>query len=263
MLTDEQWRKIEPLLPKRRKNPKGGRPPADDRLCLEGILWILRTGARWKDLPAIYPDPSTCWRRLRGWGEDEGTQGHVASLSLRARRAGHPQLGRGICRRNVCAGKKRGAAVGKTKRGKGTKYLVVVDGQGIPLGSHTDSASPAEVRLLDKVMADIRVPKKGPGRPRTNPTRVIGDKGYDSKLARNCMRQKGVNLLVPYRKNNKNVNRQDDRLWDRYRRRYIVERTFAWMGTFRRLIIRYENHISMFVAFLQLAFAFITMRKCL
>ena len=154
-------------------------------------------------------------------------------------------------------------AVGKTKRGKGTRYLVVVDGQGIPLGSHTDSASPAEVRLLDKVMADIRVPKKGPGRPRTNPTRVIGDKGYDSKLARNCMRQKGVNLLVPYRKNNKNVNRQDDRLWDRYRRRYIVERTFAWMGTFRRLIIRYENHISMFVAFLQLAFAFITMRKCL
>ena len=71
MLTDEQWRKIEPLLPKRRKNPKGGRPPADDRLCLEGILWILRTGARWKDLPAIYPDPSTCWRRLRGWGETE------------------------------------------------------------------------------------------------------------------------------------------------------------------------------------------------
>ena len=82
--------------------------------------------------------------------------------------------------------KKGARQSGKPKGAKGTKYLVVVDGQGIPLGSHTDSASPAEVRLLDKVMADIRVPKKGPGRPRTRPKRVIGDKGYDSKLARNA-----------------------------------------------------------------------------
>ena len=69
MLTDEQWAKIEPFIPKRPKNPKGGRPPADDRLCFEGILWILKTGARWKDLPDIYPHPSTCWRRLKLWSE--------------------------------------------------------------------------------------------------------------------------------------------------------------------------------------------------
>ena len=55
-----------------------------------------------------------------------------------------------------------------TKRGKGTKCLVLVDGQGIPLGSHTDSASPAEITLLDKVIGEIR-PKRGPGRPRTRP----------------------------------------------------------------------------------------------
>jgi transposase len=71
MLTDEQWSKIEPLIPKRPKNPKGGRPWADDRACFEGILWILKTGARWKDLPAEYPHPSTCWRRLRQWYEDD------------------------------------------------------------------------------------------------------------------------------------------------------------------------------------------------
>ena len=58
--------------------------------------------------------------------------------------------------------------------------MVVVDGQGIPLGSHTDSASPAEIRLLEKVMADIKVPKKGPGRPETRPKRVIGDKAYEA-----------------------------------------------------------------------------------
>ena len=71
MLTDEQWSKIEPLIPKRPKNRKGGRPPADDRLVFEGILWILKTGARWKDLPDQYPHPSTCWRRLRQWYEDD------------------------------------------------------------------------------------------------------------------------------------------------------------------------------------------------
>lgn len=66
-LTDAQWNKIEPLLPKRKRTPKGGRKPADDRLCLEGILWVLRSGARWKDLPKRFPSPSTCWRRLQEW----------------------------------------------------------------------------------------------------------------------------------------------------------------------------------------------------
>ena len=71
MLTDEQWKKIEPLIPKAGPRPKGGRPRADDRMVFEGILWILKTGARWKDLPDRYPHPSTCWRRLRQWYEDD------------------------------------------------------------------------------------------------------------------------------------------------------------------------------------------------
>ena len=69
MLTDGQWRKIEPLLPKLRKSKRGGRPRADSRRVLEGILWIARSGARWQDLPAEYPSPATCWRRLRDWEE--------------------------------------------------------------------------------------------------------------------------------------------------------------------------------------------------
>lgn len=69
-INDEQWKWIEPLLPKPRKG-RVGRPQADNREVLEGILWILRKGARWKDLPSRYPSPSTCWRRLRLW-EDEG-----------------------------------------------------------------------------------------------------------------------------------------------------------------------------------------------
>src|SRR5437879_4183312 len=73
LLTDAQWEKIRPLLPKRRKRPQGGRPPADDRKVLEGILWILRSRARWCDLPVEFPSPSTCWRRLRDWEEQEVT----------------------------------------------------------------------------------------------------------------------------------------------------------------------------------------------
>src|ERR1700739_4040778 len=71
LLTDAQWEKIRPLLPKRPKRPKGGRPRKDDRNVLEGILWILRSGARWCDLPEEFPSPATCWRRLRDWEEQE------------------------------------------------------------------------------------------------------------------------------------------------------------------------------------------------
>jgi transposase len=63
-VTDEQWEKIKPFIPTRQRSSKGGRTPADDRACLEGILWVLRSGARWRDLPERYPSPSTCWRRL-------------------------------------------------------------------------------------------------------------------------------------------------------------------------------------------------------
>lgn len=70
-LTDEQWTRIEPLLPKWKPSKKGGRPWADNRGCLEGILWILRTGSHWRDLPDRYPSPATCWRRLNKW-EQEG-----------------------------------------------------------------------------------------------------------------------------------------------------------------------------------------------
>jgi transposase len=192
--------------------------------------------------------------------ESSKTCGEPSSLSWMQ---GVSSTGRKLSWMPRSSRQKRGAAVGKTKRGKGTKHLVVVDGQGIPLGSHTDSASPAEIRLLEKVMADIRVPKKGPGRPKTRPPRVIGDKAYDSDPHRKKLRKRGINLLSPHRKNNKNVNRQDDRLWDRYRRRYIVERTFAWLGCFRRLVVRYENHINMFVAFLELGIVMLTLRKCL
>lgn len=66
-LTDEQWRRIQVHLPTKPLAPRGGRPWADDRRCLEGILWIMSTGAQWAELPKRYPGYATCWRRLRLW----------------------------------------------------------------------------------------------------------------------------------------------------------------------------------------------------
>lgn len=67
LLTDEQWRIIGPLLPEARGSAKGGPKPKPNWPCFEGILWVLRSGARWRDLPDRYPSPATCWRRLRDW----------------------------------------------------------------------------------------------------------------------------------------------------------------------------------------------------
>ena len=70
-LQEEQWALVEPLLPKPPRRADGrGRPRCDDRAVLNGILWILRSGARWQDLPARFPSYQTCHRRFQCWVRD-------------------------------------------------------------------------------------------------------------------------------------------------------------------------------------------------
>lgn len=68
-LTNKQWKLLEPLLPTQ-DFEKGGRPRADDRKTINGILWILKTGAQWSTMPKRYGVYTTCWRRLKRWQED-------------------------------------------------------------------------------------------------------------------------------------------------------------------------------------------------
>ena len=69
LLSDTQWEKIQPLLPKLKRHRRG-RPPKDNRVVLEGILWVLKTGARWRDVPSdIGVSGSVCWKRLRRWDQ--------------------------------------------------------------------------------------------------------------------------------------------------------------------------------------------------
>lgn len=81
VLTDEHWERLAPLLPPHPASPKGGHPRKDDRECLEGILWILRTGAAWQKIPVDLPSGSTCWRRLQEWA-GEGVLSEIHAVLI-------------------------------------------------------------------------------------------------------------------------------------------------------------------------------------
>src|ERR1017187_10738485 len=93
----------------------------------------------------------------------------VADAAWHTRRARTAQMGRNLPGWQLCTGKKGGSAVGKTKRGKGTKWMVLVDGKGLPMGVRLESASPSEVTLAEATLAEVRVPRSQ-GRPRQSPS---------------------------------------------------------------------------------------------
>jgi transposase len=170
-------------------------------------------------------------------------------------------MGRDVCRRHVFPGKKGGACVGKTKRGKGTKLMVVADGKGIPLGVHLASATPNEVTLIETTLRQVAVPRQGRGRPRKNPTRLIYDKAADSDPLRDRLAKRGIELICPHRVNRTKPKRQDGRKLRRYKRRWKIERSIAWIANFRRLVVRYERKITMFYAFVHVACLLIAVRQ--
>jgi len=186
----------------------------------------------------------------------------LAGVSERIERAPAIEVERIVSGRELCSREKRGCGVGKTKRGKGTKWMVVVDGRGLPLGNYLHSASPAEVRLAETTLAAIRVGRRHhPGRPRQKPMRVIADKAYDSDPLRKRMRQRGIELICPHKKNRVRPATQDGRALRRYRRRWIVERTNAWLGNFRRLVVRYDRSLTIYGAFFHIACFMIVLRR--
>jgi transposase len=81
VLTDQPWQRLAPHFPHHPPAPKGGRPRVADRDCLEGLLWLLRTGARWQDIPVDLPSGSTCWRRLHEWA-GEGILEDIQAILL-------------------------------------------------------------------------------------------------------------------------------------------------------------------------------------
>lgn len=134
--------------------------------------------------------------------------------------------------------------MGKTKRGKGSKIMAVSDATGVPLALHVASASPHEVKLLHETLASRHVAAA--------PQRLIGDRAYDSDLLDAELSQQGIEMIAPHRRNRKRPKTQDGRKLRRYRRRWKVERLFAHLQNFRRLVVRYERYAQNFLGFLQL-----------
>ena len=139
--------------------------------------------------------------------------------------------------------------------------MVVADGAGIPLGSQLCSASPAEVTLAESTLARISIPRAGRrGRPQKRPLRVIADRAYDSDPLRWRLLQRGVVLLCPHRRRRRRASLNDGRTMRRYTRRWKIERTFAHLGNFRRLLIRHERLLPLYQGFFHLACLILTLR---
>ncbi|MCA1740805.1 MAG: IS5 family transposase [Actinobacteria bacterium] len=255
-LTDEQWEVLEPLIPTPPQREDGrGRPWRDPRDVLNGILWILRTGAPWKDLPERYPPYQTCHRRFQRWIE-EGVLGTVLeALAEDLEERGEIDLSECYIDGTFVVAKKGGRVFGKTKRGKGTKIMAFSDGSSLPLALYTESASPHEVTLVEATLASCFLKEK--------PERLVGDKAYDSDPLDEILKEQGIEMIAPHRNNRKRPKTQDGRKLRRYKRRWKIERLFAWLQNFRRLMVRYEYKNENFLGMAQLGCIIILLRKCL
>jgi len=117
------------------------------------------------------------------------------------------------------------------------------------------------VTLIESTLERVAVPRPGRGRPRKNPKRLIYDKAADSDPLRKRLRRRGIDLICPHKANRIKPPTQDGRKLRRYKRRWKIERSIAWAGNFRRLVVRYERDIKMYQAFFHVACILITLRQ--
>ena len=133
--------------------------------------------------------------------------------------------------------------------------MAIVDAHGLPLAVHTASASPHEITLVEATVAESVTL----GRIR----RLIGDRAYDSDPHDEKLKAQGIELIAPHRKGRKKPVTQDGRVLRRYKRRWKVERFFAWLNRFKRVISRWDHCADRYTAFVHLACAMILSRRYL
>ncbi len=160
----------------------------------------------------------------------------------------------GLHRRLLRRGQKGGSCVGKTKRGKGTKLMVIADGHGLPIAAGIASASPHEVTLAEATIDQIVLDHA--------PERLIGDRAYDSDpLDERLRTERGIEMIARHRSNRKRPKTQDGRALRRVLGRWKIERLFAWLQNYRRLVTRWEYHAENFFGFVRLGCICILLRQ--
>lgn len=135
------------------------------------------------------------------------------------------------------------------------KVGMAVERHGVPVGVLTDAADAGEPDLGGRVMARVPAELTGTDVP------VVADRGFDSDALRDDLAAVGYRLLAPHRKGRKRPGRNDGRRMRRYRRRYVVERTFGWLHSYRRLLVRHEYYAFIYDGFLHLACALIAISR--
>ena len=131
--------------------------------------------------------------------------------------------------------------------------MAIADASGLPVAIDIQSASPHEIKLVEATIKSRFIKRA--------PKRLIGDKAYDSDpVDQRLLKEHSTKLIAPHKANRKRPKTQDGRVLRRYKRRWKIERFFAWLHNFRRLVVRYEFHARNFLAMLQLACAIILLR---
>jgi transposase len=131
--------------------------------------------------------------------------------------------------------------------------MAISDGHGLPLAVHVASASPHETKLVEGTIQQRFLAE--------TPERLIGDRAYDSDLLDARIPERfGVQLVAPHNSTRSRKSTQDGRVLRRYRRRWKIERLFAWLHNFRRVVIRWEYYPENFLGMVQLACAVILLR---
>ena len=141
--------------------------------------------------------------------------------------------------------------------------MLVVEGNGLPIGFCLGSANRHEVKLAVPTLETVRVPRGGGGRPKQRPNELVADKAYDSKRFRYWLRSKKIKPTIPsYRRRTRKRPKRGRpvQVGVGYEERWKVERTFAWLGSFRRLLMRHERYLSIFRAFLLVALILLSLR---
>lgn len=263
VLEEKQLEFVAKILP----CPKAqtGRPAYTNLELLPGILKVLRSGSRWRDLDTHdFPSDVTHWRRLQFW---QNCKGFVRLwhylLKLLVKDAKLVLKTTSIDGTLVPSFAFRDTTSYSGKHHRiGTKLSLVVDGHGLPLAFDKACGSTHDIVLAQETVEAI------PQEVRTNIKTMLADKGYDSSIFRNILADQGILSDIPQREL-PIVHRQkilQDNLKKRKNhkvnvKRFVVERTNAWTKSFRRLRFRFDYTVLSFTAFLNLAFVVMCVRK--
>jgi transposase len=246
-ITDKKWKLLEGFFGRE----KMGRPQRwGDREILDALLYLMHTGCQWRCLPKCFPPYQTVYGRFRRW-ESKGVfvaiRNILTEILVRREDISTTYIDATFVRAMM-----GGDEVGCTKIGKGSKIMALVDKDSRPIAAIATSAQPHEITLLDKTLEDI---------PQSlSVKKIVGDKAYDSDKHDKKLATKGIELIAPHKKNRTAPKTQDGRKLKAYKKRWVVERFFAWMKPARRLLNRFDRKLAVFQAFLHI-FSTLTLIK--